>query len=185
MNATTTMSWMQLEAVQPYQLPMILLTYKPSFISNLIRAYDGEWSHAIWLHKKVEGVNYVASQDWRFHESPLDRYFGHDMAIYEYERGWDGDDARYKQTILDCIARQVAHRGLYDVLGVLSYLIRCPSINNPRAYYCTEAVWKGFQAAYGLEDMKMTPSQLGDWLSTHGWKMVGLRKAERKNGGRK
>jgi hypothetical protein len=126
----------------------------------------------------------IASQDWRFYEGSLSRYFSHDMAIYEFERGWDGPNARYKQAVMDCIARQVDRRSLYDVLGVLTHLLRCPSINNQRKYYCTEAVWKGFQAAYGLEDMKMTPTQLGDWLCAHGWKMVGLRKAEGVNGRR-
>lgn len=174
----TTMTWTDLLTIHPRRMPLILLTYKPSFISDLIKWYDGEWSHVVWHHRP----HLVATQNWTFRERPITDYMGHDMAVYEFERGWDGDNAKYKDAILDYVNRQIRRAPLYDVLGVLGHLVLHPTIHNQRRYYCTEAVWAVFQTAYGLEDRKMTPSQLGVWLEGHGWKCIGVRKAERVNG---
>lgn len=177
---TSTMQWSQVKALslQPDRLPLIMLTYKPSLISTLIKDWgDGEWSHVIWHHRP----HFVASQDWRFHEVLLNKYMGHDMEILEYEHGWEGDNAKYKQAIVACINGQIRRAAFYDLLGVFGHLIKHPKLNLSTMYYCTEAVWKGFQAAYNLEDMKFKPLELGNWLKSNGWKTVGIRKAEGAN----
>ena len=175
--AITTIQWNQVQmlSADPSRLPYILLTYKPSFVSDLIRWFDGEWSHVVWHHRP----HFVASQDWRFHETLLTKYKTHDMEILEFERGWEGDNAQYKKAIMDCIHSQIRRAAFYDLLGLVGHLVRYPRLHCATKYYCTEAVWKGFQAAYHLEDMKFTPLQLGNWLKGHGWKTLGYRKAER------
>lgn len=156
----------QILNIPPTSLPLVVLSYNhQSVIATLINIRrKSRYNHFMWMHRP----GFFASQDWTYHEVPIEKYLKTCELKLWTNVNWNKWD-RLKITMeINKWLKKPAYSTRYDWIAIIGQLVGLGrSINNPFTRICSDygSFLKIVDPRYNLE--APAPDQVNRWLKDH------------------